>query len=281
MTNPPHPNPNEDAPQPGQERSGGGADQSTARANAPGGNQPPGSPNPPPQGRNQRSGRGTAQHPGQVSPARRDDATHAAAMAAEQAARAAQQAAQQVSVLVQQVSVLVQQMTRANTPPASQRTTGPVVSPTASAGSQTPQRAQGSHRAPPGTGSPGGPIQQPDAHQPPQPPASPGQRSDVATPDVDVYDAPDELTVFCDLPGVRAEDIQLEGDEHRLRIAADRTPAGIEAERSPTRRERHRRAERTVQLPAAVIVEQAEATCEHGVCRVRLPKASRRSIGVH
>jgi HSP20 family protein len=92
-----------------------------------------------------------------------------------------------------------------------------------------------------------------------------------AHPDVDVAEHPDELHVWCDLPGCAEETIELSGDEWTLYVSAERAEAYWE-EGGIQRRERSRRAERSIALPARTDVEAAEASFEDGVLFVRAPK---------
>lgn len=87
-----------------------------------------------------------------------------------------------------------------------------------------------------------------------------------------MIDNPDEITVIADLPGCDAEDIRVQATDDQLSIAAERLEEKEVEQGNPLQRERAQAAERTVQLPASVDVDDAEATCENGVCQVVLPK---------
>lgn len=102
----------------------------------------------------------------------------------------------------------------------------------------------------------------------------------VLSPLVDIYDSPEEFTIFADIPGALSESIHLEGEDRTLHIIAERQPDEDEDKLTPIQRERSPRVERTIKLPADVNVEEAEANCENGVCKVKLPKDKRRTIGV-
>lgn len=111
---------------------------------------------------------------------------------------------------------------------------------------------------------------------------APEQPEPATSPFVDVYDAPDEITVFADLPGCRKEDIHVQTSNSTLFITAER-PEKVEGEARPLVYERSKRVERAIQLPAHVDAEGAEASCEEGVCKVTLPKAAdarQQTIGV-
>lgn len=106
------------------------------------------------------------------------------------------------------------------------------------------------------------------------------QLRSMAAPFVDIYDSTDELIVYADIAGVTAENIRLEGNERQLRIIADRPTEGENEGFTPIQQERPRRTERTIELPTDVEVDESEATCENGVCKIRLPKSGHRAIGV-
>ena len=111
---------------------------------------------------------------------------------------------------------------------------------------------------------------------------APKQPEPATSPFVDVYDTPDEITVFADLPGCRKEDINVQTSNSTLFITAERLEE-VEGEARPLVYERSKRVERSIELPAHVDVEEAEASCEEGVCKVTLPKAEddrQRTIGV-
>lgn len=89
-----------------------------------------------------------------------------------------------------------------------------------------------------------------------------------------------KLSDLADLPGCKPEDITLEVTGNRLYISANRAEEeGFD--RAVQRRRRHR-VEQTVELPAEVEADEAQVSCENGVCQIRLPKREqeqRRKIG--
>lgn len=109
---------------------------------------------------------------------------------------------------------------------------------------------------------------------------APQQPVPATSPYVDVYDSTEALLVFADIPGATKEDVRIEGNERTLHIIAERKLESEEEEFTPVQQERLRRVERTIQLPTDVNVEDAEATCKNGVCKVSLPKNEQRTIGV-
>lgn len=93
----------------------------------------------------------------------------------------------------------------------------------------------------------------------------------VGAPQIDIVEHPSTVEVFVDIPGFDEDDIQLDADPQTLRVIAERELTYPE-ESIPIQRERPARVERTVQIPVRVVVEEAEATYEAGVCRITLPK---------
>lgn len=99
-----------------------------------------------------------------------------------------------------------------------------------------------------------------------------GQEEPAGTPLADVYDSPESITVFLDLPGFDQESIQLQASGNVLHVSATRPEQASEEDR-PVQRERRGRVERTIALPTTVAVEEAEASFEDGVCKITLPKS--------
>ena len=91
--------------------------------------------------------------------------------------------------------------------------------------------------------------------------------------DVDVADYDDEFVVMADLPGYDREHIEVHAADGRLTISAERDAETEGGEGRYLRRERrHESVTRTIDLPAAVIEEEASAAYRHGVLTVTLPK---------
>ncbi len=95
-----------------------------------------------------------------------------------------------------------------------------------------------------------------------------------ATPGIDVYAAEDTVIVTTALPGVKADDVQLQLEDGVLGIAAERAedqpPAGgrlLLREREPFR------FARSIQLPFAVDSERVQARLTDGVLAVTLVRA--------
>lgn len=118
-----------------------------------------------------------------------------------------------------------------------------------------------------------GPPFEPWGLRPSGPPAATPEQSGGWTPAIDVVDNSDELWVFVDVPGFTEDELRIRGDESTLLISAERI-AEVEEGRNVLVHERPSRVERTIQLPAAVSVDEAAVTYEAGVCKITLPKAA-------
>ena len=75
---------------------------------------------------------------------------------------------------------------------------------------------------------------------------------------VDVFDEGDHVRLVAELPGVEAGDIHFEIADQVLRLRARRA---------------ERRYERDVDLPCAVLAEQAQTAYRNGIFELKLPKA--------
>lgn len=91
---------------------------------------------------------------------------------------------------------------------------------------------------------------------------------------LDVRETDDSIIVRASLPGFRPEDIAVEVRQGVLTIRAE-----SQEEREETKGTWHIRerrvgtAVRSITLPAAVREDEAQATYQHGVLEIRLPKA--------
>jgi len=84
----------------------------------------------------------------------------------------------------------------------------------------------------------------------------------------------DALIVEADLPGMRPEDVEITLENNTLTIRAeDRTERTEEQGDWLVREIGHGSVMRTVTLPTGLEADKAEATFEHGVLRLRVPKA--------
>lgn len=91
-------------------------------------------------------------------------------------------------------------------------------------------------------------------------------------PAVDIYETPDELVIFADVPGCTPEDVELLGNESSVTLVAKRGEPSITNGKS-IQRECAEEFERTIPLPARADIEEAEASVEDGVVRTTLPKS--------
>src|SRR5690606_6295156 len=91
---------------------------------------------------------------------------------------------------------------------------------------------------------------------------------------IDVRDTEDSYTIKATLPGAKPEDIHLQIKGDVLTTSAETKEETEEKEGQWLVRERrHGRMERTISLPAQVQADKADATFEHGVLTIMLPKA--------
>jgi HSP20 family protein len=93
-------------------------------------------------------------------------------------------------------------------------------------------------------------------------------------PAVDLYECPNDFTLFVELVGVEPERIELQITGNKLTIRGTKEPSGEEhpGQESVSRERRFGRFCRTIELPAEVNAEGVEAKCHNGVLRVHVPK---------
>ena len=92
-------------------------------------------------------------------------------------------------------------------------------------------------------------------------------------PALNVWEDAEHVRIEAELPGLKLSDIEVVVDDHDLTIKGNRQVAAVEGV-SFHRRERGVGAfSRTVRLPVAIDAEHVEATLNHGVLQVTLPKA--------
>jgi HSP20 family protein len=91
---------------------------------------------------------------------------------------------------------------------------------------------------------------------------------------LDVRTTPDALLVEASLPGVKPEDVDITVENGTLTIKAEESAERSSEEGGWLVREISRGSVmRTVTLPSGLEADKAEATFEHGVLRLRIPKA--------
>jgi HSP20 family protein len=93
-------------------------------------------------------------------------------------------------------------------------------------------------------------------------------------PALDISERKDAYLVTVELPGVRAEDVEITFEDRLLTIQGERHPAGKAAGEKVHRVERRYGAfRRSITLPSHVMADAIEATAQDGVLRILVPKA--------
>lgn len=93
-----------------------------------------------------------------------------------------------------------------------------------------------------------------------------------SAPAVDIRETEDELVLYCDLPGVEKQDVQVEVRDNNLVVAGERKPR--KEEDGWLRRESYAGTfYRAFALPTEVQAAKVKASMSNGVLEVRLPKA--------
>lgn len=93
----------------------------------------------------------------------------------------------------------------------------------------------------------------------------------TATPPIDLVDLPEELIILVDLPGVKKEDVKLEGSSDMVEITAERT-SRYENDEHLIRERASREYYRSIKLPTNIDDAAARASFFNGVLEVHLPK---------
>jgi HSP20 family protein len=100
-----------------------------------------------------------------------------------------------------------------------------------------------------------------------------GNRESFVGVAVDLYQTPDEVVVKANLPGMKAEDVQITVTNDVLTLRGEFQQETKKDEASYHLLERHSGSfERSVILPASVQSEKASADFENGVLTIKLPK---------
>ena len=98
--------------------------------------------------------------------------------------------------------------------------------------------------------------------------------NDKYVPTLDIAESPEAFEITVDLPGVKPEDVKVEMQDGMLTISGKRETVRDQKEKNYHRVERTSGSfYRSIALPAEVDVEKIDASCDHGVLHVKLPKA--------
>jgi HSP20 family protein len=93
-------------------------------------------------------------------------------------------------------------------------------------------------------------------------------------PTLDISESTDAYEVHVDLPGVRPEDVKVEMHDGKLVVSGARSTNSDQKEKAFHRMERASGAfSRAISLPSEVDVEKIDASFEHGVLKIVVPKA--------
>jgi HSP20 family protein len=99
-------------------------------------------------------------------------------------------------------------------------------------------------------------------------------RGEQLNPALDVHETPDELVVTASLPGMKPEDVEITITGQTLTLRGElKEDESIQREQYLYRERRFGSFSRQVQLPTRVEGDRAEATFEHGILRLAIPKA--------
>ncbi len=100
------------------------------------------------------------------------------------------------------------------------------------------------------------------------------QRDGGFVPPLDVHESQDAYTIKVSLPGVKPDDVNIQYQQGTLTISGEAQEEQSREQGSYHLRERRSgRFSRTLHLPDMVNADKAEASFEHGVLTLRMPKA--------
>jgi HSP20 family protein len=112
------------------------------------------------------------------------------------------------------------------------------------------------------------------ATQPSSVPAASSNGGNTYFPPVDLYETNDEFVLYCDLPGVRAEDLDLRFERGVLSLHGKVVPRNVPAD-GATFEYGVGDFQRTISLPVEVDTTKLVAEVKLGVLTVHLPKHER------
>jgi HSP20 family protein len=102
----------------------------------------------------------------------------------------------------------------------------------------------------------------------------PSANTQAWAPALDISERKDAYLVTVELPGVRAEDVEITFEDRLLTIQGERHPAGDTTGEKVHRVERRYGAfRRSITLPSHVLADAIEATAQDGVLQILVPKA--------
>lgn len=103
---------------------------------------------------------------------------------------------------------------------------------------------------------------------------APGQQPHILSVALDVHETEDGYLLEASLPGIKAEDIDVnvEGETVTLRGQTQSTEERKEGKNYLYRERRSGSFYRSIRLPEPLDAERVEATLDHGVLKVKLPR---------
>ncbi|MFP4037203.1 MAG: Hsp20/alpha crystallin family protein [Desulfobacteraceae bacterium] len=103
-------------------------------------------------------------------------------------------------------------------------------------------------------------------------PAEQTKPGPIFTPAVDIFETDKELVVVADMPGVNADDVNIDLHDNVLSLTGDATPPEGEKEQDVYREYRTGRYFREFALSELIDQNKIEAELKEGVLRLTLPK---------
>ena len=101
-----------------------------------------------------------------------------------------------------------------------------------------------------------------------------GERLGRAFPPLNLWADDSKAVLTVEVPGVKPENLDVSVENDVATIRGSRSPEKVEEDESFLRHERgHRDFARSISLPFPVEADKVEATCNHGVLRVTLPRS--------